>query len=84
MQIVTVIVLVHDQEGDIRDRTEVHEVLELQWEEVTVQPFNDGLSSHDAKEDEGWEEELQNVVSWGELTWGRRHVRISLSKLFPA
>jgi len=30
MQIVTVIVLVHDQEGDVRDRAEVHEVLELQ------------------------------------------------------
>jgi len=30
MQIVTVVVLIHDQEGDVRDRTEVHEVLELQ------------------------------------------------------
>ena len=68
MQIVAVEVLVHDQKGDVRDGAEIHEVLELQREEVPVEKLDNDLCGHDTQEYESREEELQDKVSRGKVT----------------
>ncbi len=68
MQIVAVEVLVHDQKGDVRDGAEIHEVLELQREEVPIKEFDNDLCGHDTQEYESREEELEYKVSRGKVT----------------
>lgn len=83
MDVVTVEGLVQDQKGHIRNWAQVHEFLELQRIDIGVHRLQNILHSHNAEEDESWQEEFQHIINRGKFTWGRVHIRVSLSELFP-
>lgn len=83
MNIVTVEILIHDQEWNVWNWTQVHEFLELQSAEVWVYGFNKILNSHNAKENESWKEKFEYMIDRNELIIRSFHVRVCLCEVFP-